>query len=113
MSLRIAQLSASFFVAGQIRAADLETLAGYGIRSIVNNRPDGEDPGQPDSAEIEAAAQALGLAYSHVPVVSGWMTQQNVEDFNRACRSLDPPILLFCRSGTRSAQLWSLSEHAG
>lgn len=113
MSLRIAQLATGFFVAGQVSTSDLEALAGHGIRSIVNNRPDMEDPGQPSSAEIAAAAEAAGIAYVHVPVKSGWITQQDVEDFNRACRSLEAPILLFCRSGARSAQLWSLSDHAG
>ena len=108
--MRLARLSAGFFVAGQIRVADLEAIVGHGIRSIVNNRPDGEDFGQPPSAEIAAAAAELGLGYAHVPVNSGWITQQDVEDFNRACAALEAPILLFCRSGTRCMALWQLSD---
>lgn len=108
--MQIGQLSPRFFVAGQIRVADLEALADHGIRSIVNNRPDGEDYGQPPSAEIAEAAAEHGLGYAHVPVESGWITQQNVEDFNRACAALEAPILLFCRSGARCMALWQLAD---
>ena len=108
--MQIAQLSPRFFVAGQIHVDQLEALADHGIRSIVNNRPDDEDIGQPKSADIAAAASELGLAYAHVPVESGWITQQDVDDFSRACAGLEGPILLFCRSGTRCMALWQLSE---
>jgi uncharacterized protein (TIGR01244 family) len=48
-------------VAPQISVEDVAEAARLGFRLIVNNRPDGEQPGQPTSAEIEAAAKAAGL----------------------------------------------------
>jgi sulfide:quinone oxidoreductase len=107
--MRIEELSPRFAAAGQITAADLETIRARGFRSVVNNRPDGEVPGQPTSEEIAAAAADLGLQYLYIPVVSGALTLQNVEDFRAACPELEPPTLLFCRSGTRSTVLWNFA----
>ena len=56
----------------QIVAEDLQAVAAQGVRLLVNNRPDGEEPGQPSSAEIEAAARAAGLDYHHIPVAGGF-----------------------------------------
>ena len=64
-------------VAAQLQPADMGTLAAAGYHSVINNRPDNEDEGQPSSAEMRAAAEASGLEYHHLPVVSGqinsWM----------------------------------------
>lgn len=107
--MKIEILSPRFAAAGQITAAEIEIAKARGFRSIVNNRPDGESPGQPTSGEIAAAAAALGLQYVHIPVVSGALTLQNVEDFRAVCPELEAPTLLFCRSGARSTVLWTLA----
>lgn len=96
-------------VAPQIALSDLATAAAQGFRLVINNRPDGEDPTQPTSAEVEAAARAAGLAYFHVPV-RGAPTREQVEA-ERAILDENPgPVLAFCRSGTRSIVTWSLGE---
>lgn len=96
-------------VAPQIALSDLATAASQGFRLVINNRPDGEDPTQPTSAEVEAAARAAGLAYFHVPV-RGAPTREQVEA-ERAILDENPgPVLAFCRSGTRSIVTWSLGE---
>lgn len=95
-------------VAGQIGPDDVADAAASGIAVIVNNRPDGEEPGQPTAAEIEAAARRAGLAYHHIPV-SGAITPEAVA---RMAAVLDEgaSVLAFCRSGTRSTWLWALAE---
>jgi sulfide:quinone oxidoreductase len=107
--MNIGQLSKRFSVTGQITAGDLSAIAAQGFKSIVNNRPDNEEPNQPMSDDLASAAADLGLNYVYVPVVSGRITQQDVDDFNRACNDLQGPILLFCRSGARCTVLWQLS----
>ena len=64
-------LTNTTLVAGQIAPADVAALKAQGVTMIVNNRPDGEDDGQPTSAEIEAAARAAGIDYRHVPIARG------------------------------------------
>jgi uncharacterized protein (TIGR01244 family) len=78
--------------------------------TVINNRPDGEEPGQPPSAELEATAHRLGLHYVHIPVVPGKVTDDDVRAFDRAVSACLKPILAFCRTGTRSATLWALSQ---
>src|SRR5207244_4569739 len=88
-------------VSPQIRPADVAEAAKQGFKLIINNRPDGEEPGQPTAAEIEAAAKAAGLAYVHVPVRGG-PTPQQVEEVRQAIASPDGPTLAYFRSRTRS-----------
>lgn len=96
-------------VAPQISVADVAEAAARGFRTIINNRPDGEAPDQPSSAEIEAAAKAAGLAYYHLPVRGG-PTPDQVEATHHLMHEVEFPVLAFCRSGTRSIVTWSLSE---
>ena len=95
-------------VAGQIMPADMEALAASGVTTIVNNRPDGEESGQPTGAEIEAAARAAGLDYLHIPVAGGFSTE-GVDAMERATEG-PGGVLAFCKSGTRSAFLWALAR---
>jgi uncharacterized protein (TIGR01244 family) len=96
-------------VSPQIAAADVEAAARQGFKTIINNRPDGEDPAQPSGHEIEAAAQAAGLAYFHVPV-RGAPTPEQVETTQRILDEAAAPVLAFCRSGTRSITTWALAQ---
>ncbi|MFC3071006.1 TIGR01244 family sulfur transferase [Phenylobacterium soli] len=96
-------------VSPQIAVADVEAAAAAGFKTIINNRPDGEDPSQPSGHEIEAAARAAGLAYFHVPVRGG-PTPEQVETMGRIFAEAQHPVLAFCRSGTRSIVTWSLSQ---
>jgi uncharacterized protein (TIGR01244 family) len=93
-------------VSGQIAPAD---VAASGVAMIVNNRPDGEEPGQPASAEIEAAARAAGIAYRHIPV-AGALSQPQVAQMADALAAAEGPVLAFCKSGTRSTFLWALAR---
>jgi len=58
--MRYAQLTDSIAVAGQISIDDVPQIAAAAYQVLVNNRPDGEDEGQPCAAEVEAAALAAG-----------------------------------------------------
>jgi uncharacterized protein (TIGR01244 family) len=101
----------SLSVSPQIGIDDLGRAAGEGFALVINNRPDDEEPGQPSSAQIEAAARAAGLDYLHVPVRGG-PTHDQVEAVRRAVEGAEGPVLAFCRSGTRSIVTWSLGQAA-
>lgn len=98
-------------VSPQIRPEDVPALAARGVRLIVNNRPDGEEPGQPAGAEIEAAARAAGIDYCAVPV-RGRPGEAEVRAVDAALAAAEGPALAFCRSGTRSVACWALAELA-
>jgi sulfide:quinone oxidoreductase len=104
------QLTEQLSVAPQIAAADMPAIVAQGFRSVVNNRPDDEEPGQPDNAALEAAAHAAGLEWRHIPVVSGKVNDDQVRSFSEALAQLPGPVLAICRSGTRCSALWALSS---
>ena len=103
------RLSDTVMVAGQIAPEEVGPLAEAGLKLIVNNRPDGEEPGQPPSAAIEAAAEAAGVAYAHIPIAAGF-SEDKVEALRDLLADAPGQVLLFCRSGTRSACLWALAR---
>ena len=96
-------------VAPQISVADVGEAARQGFRTLISNRPDGEEPGQPTSAEIAAAATAAGLAFHHIPV-RGSPTPEQVEQTRLVLQDAAEPVLAFCRSGTRSIVTWSVCQ---
>ena len=96
-------------VSPQISISDVAKAAAEGVTLIINNRPDGEDPGQPRGAEIEAAARAAGLDYVHIPVV-GRPSGAQVEAMRAAVAGAQGKVLAYCRSGTRSITIWALGS---
>lgn len=105
------RLTDYFHVAPQITLADMAAAKAEGIVQLINNRPDGEAPGQPTSAEVEAAARAAGLDYLYIPVTGGQFTPMQVAQMQEALEN-QKATLAFCRTGTRSTLLWALAEAA-
>jgi len=105
----IRKVTPQFSVAPQIEVSDVEAAKAQGFVKLINNRPDGEVPGQPASAEMEAAAKAAGLDYVHIPFV-GRPTPEQAEAVAREAEAAAGPVLAFCRSGTRSITAWSLGQ---
>ena len=97
-------------VAPQIAPEALAALAEAGFTTIINNRPEDEEPGQPGGAAIRAAAEAAGLGYVALPVTPGQFTRELAEAMAAAVESAPGPVLAFCRSGTRSCTLWALGQ---
>ena len=98
-----------FFVAPQIEPADVARAKAEGFVLLINNRPDGEAPGQPTNQELEAAAKAAGLPYVHIPVRGGPMPDQ-IEAEHELLEQTEGPVLAWCRSGTRSITTWTIGE---
>jgi len=105
--MEIRQIDKDFAVTGQITAADVPAIAKAGYASLVCNRPDTE-PGAMPHNEIDLAAAAAGMQFRFLPVVSGQITPQNVADMKAALDELPRPVLAYCRSGARCANLYVL-----
>lgn len=104
------QLTEAVFVAPQIGVDDVRKAAQQGVRLVINNRPDGEAPDEPQGDEIEAACREFGLAYRAIPVGHGGFSQAQVDAMIEALETATGPVLAYCRSGTRSTLLWSLAR---
>ena len=111
MSDKFRQVTEDFWVSPQITADDVKAAAAMGIKLIINNRPDGEAPGQPTGAEIEAAAREAGLAYANIPVSMGGITPHHTGAFENALSEVDNgKAVAYCASGTRSILVLAYAE---
>ncbi|MBI0475812.1 TIGR01244 family phosphatase [Sphingomonas sp. MA1305] len=96
-------------VAPQIAPDDLAAIRAAGFVAIVNNRPDEEEAGQPSGEAIRVAAEAQGLAYTAIPVTHAGFSHPQLDAMAAALVAADGPVLAYCRSGTRSCNLWALA----
>jgi sulfide:quinone oxidoreductase len=106
----IRKITDELSVAPQIRADDVSAIAAAGFRAVICNRPDGESSDQPCCQDIEAAVKASGMEWRMQPVRSGGVTQADAAAFGALMAELPKPVFAYCRSGTRCATLWCLSE---
>lgn len=103
-------LSPSFAVAPQITPEEIPAIVAAGFRGIVNHRPDDEGPDQPSSHSIEIAARRAGLDYEHIPVTPDQLAPDQARRLQAFVERVGGPVLGFCGSGRRAAQLWALSQ---
>ena len=104
------KLSDTFYASPQITPQEVSEAAAMGVTLVVNNRPDGEAPDEPQGAQIEAAARAAGMDYLAIPITPGGFGEAQVEQMQQALASAAGPALGYCRTGTRSTLLWSLAQ---
>lgn len=111
VSFPLAAVAADVCVAGQLHPDAMAEAAALGFRSVVNNRPDFEGGAdQPTNAAIEAAARAAGLEYRFLPVDGRWQSTEQIAAFAQLLRELPRPLLVFCRTGARSARLFQAAS---
>ena len=110
MTLHLRRVTDLLSVAPQIDPADIAAIKAAGFVAIVNNRPDDEEAGQPGGDAIRAAAEDHGLAYTAIPVTHAGFSHPQLDAMALALAEAGGPLLAYCRSGTRSCNLWALAE---
>ena len=106
----IRKIDDSISVAPQISVEDVAAIKAAGFTAIVNNRPDDEEAGQIPGDAIRDAALAAGLTYTAIPITHAGFSYPQIEAMADALASAGGPVLAFCRSGTRSCNLWALAQ---
>lgn len=107
--MTIYRLSENCAVASQIQPDDVAALAADGFTTIICNRPDGEDFGQPTAAAIAAACESHNVEFRDIPVGRSGLTMDLVERFRNAVATSPGPVLAYCRTGQRSSVIWQAS----
>lgn len=108
MTLTLRALSSTVWASPQLAPGALPELAASGVERIISNRPDGEDPGQPPAAVMEAAAEHAGLDFVWIPV-SGLPEDTQISAVAALLKN-GKPTVMFCRSGMRSAAVWAMAQ---
>lgn len=104
------QLEDDLITCGQLNKEQIKELAAVGIKTLIFNRPDAEEIGQPATAELQAQAEALGMQWIFQPVLSGQVTDAEGLEFGKLYSAAAKPVVAFCRTGARCGCLWALSQ---
>jgi uncharacterized protein (TIGR01244 family) len=104
------ELAPGVTATGALTRDNIEALAAAGTKVIVNNRPDGEDPGQITAEEARQLCAARGIAYHHIPFVAASLTKAQIDAFASVLKDAAGPLVAHCRSGTRSTMIWALAR---
>lgn len=108
--MEVKRINDQMSVSPQITPEDVPSIKAAGFTAIINNRPDGEAPGQPGSETIREAAEAVGLEYHFIPLGREGVSPDMIEKTKAALEGSAGPVFAYCRSGTRSTTLWALSQ---
>ena len=109
----IRKVDDSISVAPQISVEDVAAIKAAGFTAIVNNRPDDEEAGQIPGDAIRDAAAAAGLSYTAIPITHAGFSYPQIAAMADVLAAAEGPVLAFCRSGTRSCNLWALAQAKG
>lgn len=107
--MTIYKLTENCSVAGQIQPEDVQALQANGFVTIICNRPDDEDFGQPTAESVKTECDTRGLAFHHLPISSAGISAETVRQFQEIVAASNGPVLAYCRSGQRSSVLWQYS----
>ncbi|SLN44008.1 Beta-lactamase hydrolase-like protein [Aquimixticola soesokkakensis] len=105
--MKIKRLNGMFTISTQVDPDKIGKLAGLGYRSIICNRPDDEEPGQPSFRQIDAMAKQHGIVAIYLPIVLSDLSDVQKNEFSAAIEVIPKPIVAYCRTGARSAALWN------
>ena len=108
--MKLVDLTETFAVSPQLRPEDMQALADAGFGTVICNRPDGEEAGQPSVAAVRNAAEAAGIAFHHIPVSGGEFPPDAVRAFAKVREEAGGKVLAYCRTGTRSITLDALAN---
>ena len=110
MNFELKKLSNKIWVTGQIMVSNIANIKAQGFNTIINNRFDGENEGQPSAESIRTIAEQAGLKYVYLPIEPGKPTEDAILGFSQAINDCSGAVLAHCGTGMRAAVLWALSQ---
>lgn len=110
MYMDLRPLSKDYMIGPQLAPGDMTALAADGVRLVICNRPDAENPADLQASAMQAAAEAAGIGFVYNPVNGAAMTLDNVEEQAAALDAADGQTVAYCASGMRSAVMWAYAQ---
>ncbi len=106
-------LNAQVSVAGQMTTDKFQQLIKAGFKSVIVNRPDQEQGNTVSMAQLRQIAEQSQVSVIYQPILSGKISQTDVIEFAKYYNELPKPILMVCRSGSRSSILFNQAKSQG
>lgn len=108
--MKAVKINERLTVADQPMIAEFQSLSAQGFKTIINARPDGEEPAQPGNAQERTAAQAGGMDYGFIPITGPTITEADIRAFQKKMAEAEGPVFAHCKGGTRALTLHVLGE---
>lgn len=107
----IEKIADYLYVSRQLDERIAKRAAQYEIKTVICNRPDGEEPNQPDFETVKNWLNKYGIEnVIYMPVTMDSINDESLQAFQEAVANSPAPILAYCRSGTRSAMMWAMNQ---
>ena len=106
-------LNAQVSIAGQMTTDKFQQLIKAGFKSVIVNRPDQEQGNTVSVAQLRQIAEQSEVSVIYQPILSGKISQTDVTEFAKYYNELPKPILMVCRSGSRSSILFNQAKSQG
>ena len=106
-------LNAQVSIAGQMTTDKFQQLIKDGFKSVIVNRPDQEQGNTVSVAQLRQIAEQSQVSVIYQPILSGKISQTDVIEFAKYYNELPKPILMVCRSGSRSSILFNQAKSQG
>ena len=108
--LSIIKLDNNIFVSGQITENMMKEISELGVKLIISNRPEGESYDQPCNSDLENKSKLYSIEFKSIPFSSSSLSRQKIDDLSILLKNNKNPVLMYCKSGARSAWIWALSN---
>ena len=108
--MQIHKVTDNYSVCGQITAADVAQIKALGFKSIMCNRPDGEEFGQPSAEIIKQVAKDHDIKFYYVPMGRTGISDELLNSFREVVEGDNGPVFAYCRTGNRCGMLWNASQ---
>lgn len=101
-------LAPNIYAGAQLTKKDVSVLAQAGIKTIICNRPDGEEAHQTSFADIQQEANKFNIKTIYIAFTMSKVTDQHIKEMKEALEKSEKPIFAYCRSGGRVKGIYSL-----
>ncbi|MBB4076872.1 uncharacterized protein (TIGR01244 family) [Bartonella fuyuanensis] len=108
--MNLQKIEPDIFISAQISIENIKTLAEAGFKTIICNRPDYEEPDQPNFSSIKTVANEYGIKVYHIPISPPTIKKSDVETMQTILKTAALPLLAYCHHGTRSLHLYRLAR---
>lgn len=108
--MQVYKVTDNYSVSSQITASDVALIKASGFKSIMCNRPDGEEFGQPSAEIIKQAAEDHKIKFFYLPLGRTGISAELLEDFREVISGDNDPVFAYCRTGNRCGMLWNASQ---
>jgi sulfide:quinone oxidoreductase len=114
MTISVRWLTQKLAITGQIDASNIPEIAEMGFKTVICNRPNFEyGADQPTAESVQAAAQAAGMGFCHLPVTPDGGTAADAKAMGELFAKAEAPVLAYCRTGGRCMSLIGVTARMG